>query len=163
VPVRPVPLQQAAGPLLDLVRSAAADLQLWQPAVRFDTGRRHWARVLTTASAELWLLTWLPSQGTDLHDHGGSAAAFAVLSGEVEEVRAAGDGSLTRTVLRAGDATWVAPDAVHDVAHTGTGPAVSLHAYSPRLTAMSFYEASGGALHRTRTVLTDEPELEVAS
>jgi hypothetical protein len=36
---------------------------------------------------------------------------------------------------------------------------VSVHAYSPPLTAMSYYAVDdAGSLRRTRTVLTDEPE-----
>lgn len=159
---QPTP-QQAPGPLLDLVRAAAADRPLWQPHVRFDSSRRHWSLVLRTADVELWLLTWLPEQGTDLHDHGGSAAAVTVLSGELLEVRADRDGRLSRSVLAAGDAAWVAPDVVHDVTHAGAGPAVSLHAYAPALSAMSFYEVRGGRLVRTRTVPTSEPELRAAS
>ncbi|PXX63368.1 hypothetical protein DFR70_106432 [Nocardia tenerifensis] len=38
-------------------------------------------------------------------------------------------------------------------------PTLSVHAYSPPLTAMSYYEVTGhGTLRRTRTVLTDQPE-----
>ncbi len=38
-------------------------------------------------------------------------------------------------------------------------PTLSVHAYSPPLTAMSYYELTGhGGLRRTRTVLTDQPE-----
>lgn len=36
---------------------------------------------------------------------------------------------------------------------------MSVHAYSPPLTAMSYYAVDdAGSLRRTRTVLTDEPE-----
>jgi hypothetical protein len=55
------------------------------------------------------------------------------------------------------------PGAVHDMGHTGDVPAVSLHAYSPRLDRMTFYEAGPYGLRATRTVLTAEPELPVAS
>jgi len=163
VPTPPVLPLQAAGPLLDLVRSAAADRSLWAPAVRFDATRRWWARVLTTSDVELWLLTWLPGQDTELHDHGGSAAAFAVVTGALEEVRADADGRLARSVHAAGSAVWVAPGAVHDVAHAGAGPAVSLHAYAPRLQRMTYWTAGPSGLRRGRTVVTDQPELEAAS
>ena len=158
-----LPPAQAPGPLLDLVRAAAADRALWAPAVRFDRGRRHWSRLLTAPDVDLWLLTWLPDQSTDLHDHGGASAAVTVLSGALEEVRAAPDGTLTRSTVRAGDAVWVPPTAVHDVANRGPEPAVSLHAYSPRLSAMTFWAADGGRLRALRTVATDEPELQAAS
>ena len=45
----------------------------------------------------------------------------------------------------------------------GSGPAVSLHAYSPRLDRMTFYETGPYGLRATRTVRTAEPELTVAS
>ena len=57
-PARPdLPLAAAPGPLLDLVRAAAADRGLWAPAVRFDAARRHWSRLLSAPDVDLWLLT----------------------------------------------------------------------------------------------------------
>ena len=42
---------------------------------------------------------------------------------------------------------------------TGPGPTLSVHAYSPPLTAMSYYEVSErNTLRRKRTELTDQPE-----
>ena len=37
-------------------------------------------------------------------------------------------------------------------------PAVSIHAYSPRLSRMTYYDLQEGALVPTREVLGDEPE-----
>jgi hypothetical protein len=48
----------------------------------------------------------------------------------------------------------------HDVRHAGSGPAASLHAYSPRLTRMTFWEPTGTGLRAVRTVRTDTPEQE---
>jgi quercetin dioxygenase-like cupin family protein len=169
VPSLPVPRPSdqlpltAPGPLLDLVRAVAADRSRWEPAVRFDASSRYWQRLLQTAHVDLWLLTWLPGQDTELHDHGAAAAAVTVVAGAVQEVRADLHGALTTTRLEVGDAVWVPPGAVHDVRHAGTGPAVSLHAYSPRLRRMTYYERAPQGLRVTRTVLSDEPELEVAS
>ena len=43
------------------------------------------------AGAQVWLLSWLPEQGTPLHDHGTSAGAFSVVPGTLtERVVAAG-------------------------------------------------------------------------
>jgi hypothetical protein len=51
---------------------------------------------------------------------------------------------------------------VHDVVNAAERPAVSVHVYSPPLTAMSYYEVDGaGLLRRTSTVLTRPAELEV--
>ena len=144
--------------LLDLVGAVADDPSRWRAAVRFDAGRRHWSRLPAPAGAELWLLTWLPDQSTDLHDHGPSAAALTVVAGLLEEVRAGADGRRSRTVLSRGDGVQLAPGVVHDVGNRGTAPAVSVHAYSPPLSSMSFYETSPSGLHRVRTVATDQPE-----
>ena len=37
------------------------------------------------AGAQVWLLSWLPGQGTDLHDHCTSAGAFVVARGSLAE------------------------------------------------------------------------------
>src|SRR4029453_18228913 len=41
------------------------------------------------ADAQVWLLSWLPEQGTPLHAHGSSAGAFAVVQGTLTERGAA--------------------------------------------------------------------------
>jgi quercetin dioxygenase-like cupin family protein len=158
--LRPPSDPTAWGPeaLLDLVEAVADDPSRWREAVRFDAGRRHWSRLPAPDGAELWLLTWLPDQSTDLHDHGPSAAALTVVSGVLEEVRATTDGRRTSSALTAGQGVHLAPGLVHDVGNRGTAPAVSVHAYSPPLSSMSFYDSSPAGLRRVRTVLTDQPE-----
>ena len=37
------------------------------------------------AGVQIWVLSWLPGQGTPLHDHGRSAGAFAVVRGVLTE------------------------------------------------------------------------------
>src|ERR1700710_1877415 len=59
----------------------AAEPEQWPVAPRFNPVDRWYHRLAAADDHEVWLLTWLPGQGTDLHDHGGSAGAFHVLSG----------------------------------------------------------------------------------
>ncbi|GAB7190005.1 cysteine dioxygenase family protein [Kineococcus sp. NUM-3379] len=149
--------------LAALVRGIAARPALWRPAVRFDTHERYWTRLDAPAGIDVWLLTWTRTQGTDLHDHGGSAAAFTVVEGTLTEVRPDTGGALTSTALRAvpgGALRTVEPDVVHDVRNDHDEPAVSIHAYAPRLERMSFYAVVDGRLERVRTVTTAEPEVE---
>lgn len=40
----------------------------------------------------------------------------------------------------------------------GSAPAVSIHAYSPPLTRMTYYATDGSGLPTARTVQTHEPE-----
>jgi predicted metal-dependent enzyme (double-stranded beta helix superfamily) len=146
--------------LTALVRRIAADQSLWHPRLVLPSGAdRWWTRLSADADADVWLLSWLPGQFTDLHDHGDSAAAFAVVQGELTELRLdrAGEAAAHRRVP--GSVTWVAPGVIHDVHGDGAGPAVSIHAYSPALERMTYYDRSGRAV---RTVQTSAPEEDFA-
>jgi hypothetical protein len=71
--------------LTQLVRSVAAGPDQWAHLVRYRAGERWYQRLEQTEGHELWLLTWLPGQRTGFHDHFGSAGAFAVVRGELQE------------------------------------------------------------------------------
>jgi mannose-6-phosphate isomerase-like protein (cupin superfamily) len=107
------------------------------------------------ADAQIWLLSWLPGQGTDLHDHGTSAGAFAVARGTLtERVVATGPREAVRetaTDLAAGRVRYFGPHYVHQVTNTLAEPAVSVHVYAPALRWMNTYRVEGGALVRTGT------------
>lgn len=127
------------------------------------------ARLLADDEVDVWLISWTPGKSTELHDHAGSLGALTVLSGALSEYRWNGT-ELRRRTLSAGDQASFPIGWVHDVMRApavsvleeSTGPlepTLSVHAYSPPLTAMSYYEVTGhGTLRRTRTVLTDQPE-----
>ncbi|WP_051406816.1 cysteine dioxygenase family protein [Nocardia sp. CNY236] len=128
-----------------------------------------WAiRLSVEDEVDVWLINWAPGASTALHDHAGSLGALTVLSGALSEYRWNGT-ELQRRTLSEGDRAGFPIGWVHDVTCMPTGavgdtdftaPAVrtlSVHAYSPPLTAMSYYEVTvQGTLRRTRTVLTDE-------
>jgi rhodanese-related sulfurtransferase len=108
---------------------------------------------------DIWLLAWQPSQETDWHDHGGSAGSFAVSSGALfEEFRGPGSRRLSRRELTAGAHTTFGPAHVHNLHHHGQGPALSIHAYSPPLVAMTYYELGPLGLTARETVGVDSPE-----
>ena len=46
---------------------------------------RRYQRVLATPDYEAWVICWPSGGSLDLHDHGGSAGAFSVVSGELDE------------------------------------------------------------------------------
>jgi Cysteine dioxygenase type I len=114
---------------------------------------------------DVWLISWVPDRSTELHDHGGSLGALTVVSGALRETRWDGE-ALRRRRLRAGDQAAFPLGWVHDVVwtperdlSTPVNPTLSVHAYSPPLTAMSYYEVTErNALRRKRTELTDAPE-----
>ncbi len=51
---------------------------------------------------------------------------------------------------------------MHDVRNTGDAPAVSVHAYSRPLEAMTYYRVDADRLTTLATVVTDDPEAEWA-
>lgn len=134
----------------------------------WDSEERWSARLHADDDLDVWLISWTPDRSTELHDHAGSLGALTVASGTLREYSWTG-GDLRLRVLDAGDQAAFPLGWVHDVMRDHHAPAVtvggeplptlSVHAYSPPLTAMSFYEVTdAGSLRRTRTELTDEPE-----
>jgi mannose-6-phosphate isomerase-like protein (cupin superfamily) len=159
-PARTAPARTEPGTpgLSLLVRRIASNPRLWKPAVRFGSAERYWTRLAAPDGIDVWLLTWLPSQGTDLHDHGSSAAAFAVVEGTLTEVRADPVLGTWSTAVSAPAVRVVEPGVVHDVRNDHRAPAVSIHAYSPKLSRMTYYDLDEGRLVPRREVLGDEPE-----
>jgi predicted metal-dependent enzyme (double-stranded beta helix superfamily) len=122
----------------DRARALAARPEHWLSRVRLSTEGRWYERIHGDHGHEIWLISWLPGQATGFHDHGGSAGAFAVALGSLEEHDIAGD----RTVVT-GQVRGFGPGYVHDVRNVGSAPAVSVHVYAPPLVVMNRYERTG--------------------
>ncbi|MUL85165.1 MULTISPECIES: cysteine dioxygenase family protein [unclassified Mycolicibacterium] len=136
---------------------------------------RWYTRLSGDDELDVWLISWVPDKSTELHDHGGSLGALTVVSGSLRETRWDGE-MLRQRRLSAGDQAAFPLGWVHDVVHApdatavpvsgarpdvagAPAPTVSVHAYSPPLTAMSYYEVTPqNTLRRKRTELTDAPE-----
>jgi hypothetical protein len=131
--------------LLAIARRWAAAPHRWPTPVRFDPVDRWYARLASADDHEVWLLSWLPGQGTDLHDHGGSAGAFLVATGGLVEQTVVG-GRLRPHRLAAGAGRRFGPRHVHLVGNHGTVPAVSVHVYRPALHRMTRYRLDDGLL-----------------
>ncbi|MBW1595691.1 cysteine dioxygenase [Streptomyces sp. JJ38] len=50
--------------LAGLAARFAADRESWEPLVRYDAGSRRYRRLRSGPSHEVWLLSWVPGQGT---------------------------------------------------------------------------------------------------
>jgi hypothetical protein len=151
-----------------LAVSLAARTDLWEPLVRYRESSR-WTALLDRDvvrphldsslhaeldEAQIWLLTWLPGQGTPLHDHGESAGAFAVAGGTLTELVVSGrrrTPTASTAELETGRLRFFGPHYVHQVTNLSTEPAVSLHVYAPRLTLMNTYRFDDSRLVRTGT------------
>ena len=131
--------------LLSVARWHAADPASWPFEPRYNPHQRWYGKLYAADDHEVWLLTWLPGQATDLHDHGGSSGAFTVVSGEIVE-QTVQDGSLLNTTMSAGSGRRFGAHHVHRVVNAGTRPAITVHAYSPALMVMTRYQLLEGRL-----------------
>lgn len=148
----PTPL--ALADLTALTRDVAAEVRAGLHPVHVDPDKRWYRLLRTDAWVDVWLISWAREQTAELHDHAGSLGALTVVSGKLTEHRWTSAGLRART-LRAGGGAAFPPGYVHDVVNREAAPAVSVHAYSPPLTAMSYYAVEDGRLRRTRSELVD--------
>ncbi|MFB4193531.1 cysteine dioxygenase [Streptomyces carpaticus] len=138
--------------LAETARRIAARPASWRPLARFTSPERWYHRLHRAEGYEVWLLTWLPGQGTEIHDHGGSGGAFTVVAGTLTEETFPGARRLLVGGLRS-----FGPRHIHRVSNRGTEPAVSVHAYGPALTSQTYYRlGADGALLPDRTETMDD-------
>jgi predicted metal-dependent enzyme (double-stranded beta helix superfamily) len=134
--------------LRTVVDGILAERAQWLPTVQFDAAQRWYRRVDTShlgdaLDVEAWILSWLPGQGTGLHDHGGASGAFAVVTGTLHEHSArtglSGPPRLLTSSRTSGQLRTFGSHHLHDVVNVGNEPAVSVHVYSPTITTMTRY------------------------
>ncbi len=156
-----VPAALSPRQLAEQVRLVAATPRDWMSRVRLGPDERWYERMPADEQYEVWLISWLPGQGTGFHDHGGSAGAFGVVWGTLEEHQGgtagtAGRQSVTAVSVTAGRVRSFGPAYVHDVRNTSEAVAVSVHAYSPPLTEMTRYDLSENGLIVLDTEAADQ-------
>ena len=140
--------------LTALTREVADEVLAGRHAVEIDPRRRWYRQLRSDGYCDVWLISWVTDQTAELHDHAGSLGALTVVSGSLVEQRWTGAGLRSRR-LRTGRSVGFPLGHVHDVTNPAPSAAVSVHAFSPPLSAMSYYEvAPGQHPRRTRTVLT---------
>lgn len=144
----------------ELATTWAAAPSRWEHRVEHVEHERWYLPLTTDDHASVWLISWAPGSGIDLHDHGDSAGALVVVAGSLQE-RFTTRGSsqrMRRRELRGGQLVTFTADHVHEVWNATDRPAVSIHAYAPTLDAMSFYESTRGSEPRwleRRDIATD--------
>jgi Cysteine dioxygenase type I len=152
--------------LVDYTRFVADEVRDGMyPFIDYDPETRWHQRIYRDQRVDVWLISWLPSQGTQLHDHGGSSGSFTVLAGELTEAVYVPAGPKAATLRerrhRAGRSIGFDARYIHDVRNLSDAPAVSIHAYSRPLTSMTFWDLDdNGGLIKLATLDTDDPEPE---
>lgn len=136
-----------------VVRRIAGSPRLWRPAVKVD-GSNTWTWLSGPSGVQVWMRTWLRSQGTGLHDHGDAASAFAVVMGTVAETRVDPVLGTWSTTLDAPAVRVLVPMTVHDVQNQAAAIAVTIHAYALKPSRTTYYEKDAdGELAVLREVL----------
>ena len=145
--------------LVEWTSCVAEDVRAGHYAIEADADERWHVRLHRDDQVDIWLISWTTDQGTQLHDHGGSSGAFTVVSGELSEtIWTPGVEKLAETPRSEGDTVVFGEHYVHDVRNIAAETAVSVHAYSPPLSLMNYYDTEGSELIRLASVWTDDPE-----
>ena len=146
---RPVGRDLLRAELRRLVLGIAGRPELWAHLVRHDPEARVYEELLRDRHLAVWLICWMEDHDTGFHDHDLSDGAVAVAGGRVREDRLVlGGEPSSRTYARGEAFDFAAPD-IHRVLHAGSGPAITINAYSPPLWRMGAYEVKpGGELQR---------------
>jgi hypothetical protein len=144
--------------LMAIADTLATDVTPW-PSVVGNAGRE-WALINSTERYEAFAIWWSPGVSIELHDHGDSDGAVAVIAGELFETAVVEhEGAVVGTTtsrVRAGGSWFFSGRHVHDVVNRSSSVALSVHVYSPRLTSMTHYRMDGPVLRPDRTVTYDQ-------
>jgi rhodanese-related sulfurtransferase len=143
--------------LKKLTSGLAERRQLWADLARHDPERRFYLLLHRAPNVDVWLLAWAEQQSTTWHDHGGSSGAFCVAEGTLTEEYRGSQPTLRVRYVPAGQAISFGPTHVHDLS-SRSDTATSIHAYSPPLHTMTYYERAPWGLTAAETVQVDGPE-----
>jgi mannose-6-phosphate isomerase-like protein (cupin superfamily) len=121
----------------------------WSHLARDAGDVRVYEQIWDDEDVNAWVICWSEDADTGFHDHDESAAGIAVVSGTVREDRLTLTGTPVSREIGAGTTFTLPPVAIHRVLHAGTGPAVTIHCYSPPLRRTGAYRvAQDGTLER---------------
>jgi hypothetical protein len=152
----PEQLQQFAD---QLARTPA----LWRHLLAHSPEARIYEQIWNDSNVNAWVICWSNHQDTGFHDHDNSAAAIAVIEGQVREERLRLGSHPSGRLAGAGMTLFVEPTAIHRVLHIGSRPATTIHAYSPPLTRTGTYRVGpGGELQRASQSYVEELRAEPA-
>jgi predicted metal-dependent enzyme (double-stranded beta helix superfamily) len=109
--------------------------------VRFASPQRWWSRLALTEEVEVWLLSWLPGQHTEPHDHGGASGAFSVVLGSLSETYRYPGSPVGQRTHDLGSTIGFGAGRAHQVWNTSLGKTATVHAYSPPLVPTREYDS----------------------
>lgn len=143
--------------LAEVVCRVAADRSLWAPLVDHDAAGPRWSRLPVPEGVDVWVASWPTFERTELHSHADATAAYTAVEGVITDVRLDDAGRLLPRKITSGVVEFVAPDEVHDIRNEHVERAVTIHAYSPRLSEVRYFSWHNRALSLERVARTSQP------
>lgn len=135
--------------LSQLVRAIGDQPGLWESLVVTDPSRRRYRLLYEDDRIDIWVLSWMPGQGTGFHDHDHSEVALMCVQGTVVERQMLLPSGAARVEMSPGHCRTGGAGYIHAVDHKEGEPAVTLHAYSPPLIHVGQYVVNeAGILER---------------
>ena len=137
-----VPAGDGAIPTAELAAlstAVAAREELWRPLITANSSRRAYRLLYEDDRVDVWVIMWMPGQGTGYHDHAISGVGLVGVEGKVIERQlmlpsGSSDVEVSAGVTREGPAGYI-----HSVAHVEGTPAITIHSYSPPLMEVGQY------------------------
>ena len=141
--------------LQDVVERVAARADLWEPLVAQDPTKVHWERVAVPEDIEAFVVTWPTFTDTRLHSHDGATSAFVPVRGVVTEIRPDDRLRLVPRKFVPGVTGVLDGYDVHELQNEHASVAVSIHAFSPRLRSVTWWERQGDAFVPSASMAVD--------
>ena len=119
---------------LGIARSFASEPCEWHVAPRFSPTKRWHSQLADHADYQVWLVTWLPGQGVELHQHSGPGALYVVrgeLAEELVEPSDTGAPLITTRPLPPGSGLDFTGPHQHRIINRSARPSVSVHVHEP--------------------------------
>ena len=131
--------------LEDVVERIAGRRDLWEPLVEQAPTGVHWQRVPVPEDVEVFVATWATFTDTRLHSHDGATSAFVPVRGVVTEIRPDERLRLVPRKFVPGVTGVLDGYDVHELQNEHAEVAVSVHAFSPRLRSLTYWDRQGEA------------------
>jgi hypothetical protein len=141
--------------LQDVVERVASRRDLWEPLVAAAPTRVHWQPLPVHEDVEVFVVTWPTFTDTRLHSHDGATSAFLPVRGVVTEIRPDDRLRLVPRKFVPGVTGVLDGYDVHELQNEHVEVAVSIHAFSPRLRSVTWWERQGDAFVPSASVAVD--------
>lgn len=153
--------------LQDVVERVATRPDLWEPLVAAPPVGVRWerlpvpdrapggARQGADGAVEVFVVTWPTFTDTRLHSHDGATSAFVPVRGVLTEIRPDERLRLVPRKFAPGVTGVLDGYDVHELQNEHVEVAVSIHAFSPRLRSVTWWERQGDAFVPSASVAVD--------